>query len=166
MPHRPLVSRSPYCVLLALGLVLAAGCGGDDREARLQVATQAVTEARERVEEARQAVADKEAAVEQAEAELFEAREELREAKLSLGEAEAQVDLHATDALLFRAVQKRLLEDRRLENVGVAARVRQGVVTLSGRVPDASLRDRALDVARTTPGVSEVRSEIEVEKAP
>jgi osmotically-inducible protein OsmY len=73
------------------------------------------------------------------------------------------VDRSATDDVLFRTVQKRLLEDDDLSNVAIAARVSKGVVTLSGSVPNAKLRDRALEIARTTPGAGHVESRIEVQ---
>ena len=79
-----------------------------------------------------------------------------------LAQREAVVNRSATDAVIFRAVQKRLLEDDDLSEVAIAARVSKGVVTLSGSVPNAKLRDRALEIARTTPGVGGVESVIEV----
>jgi osmotically-inducible protein OsmY len=59
-------------------------------------------------------------------------------------------------------VQKRLLEDGDLSDVAIAARVSNGIVTLSGSVPNAKLRDRALEIARAAPGVGSVESRIEV----
>jgi len=64
-----------------------------------------------------------------------------------------------------REEQKRLLEDDDLSNVAIAARVSKGVVTLSGTVPNAKLRDRALEIARGAPGTGTVESRIEVDVA-
>lgn len=150
--------------LLALVLVGVVGCG-EDREAQLEAATEAVTQARKQVDEAQHAVDEREATVLKAEADLEAARERLRQARLALDDAEAQVHQSATDAVLFRSVQRRLLEDEALENVAVAAQVDKGRVRLSGSVPTPMLRDRAIQVAKETPGVLSVHSEIEVAAA-
>jgi len=74
----------------------------------------------------------------------------------------AKVDHSSTDEVLFRAIQKRLLEDGDLASVAIAAHVNNGLVTLSGNVPDAKIRDRAVLVARETPGVQRVETQIQV----
>ena len=150
-----------FRVGLATVLVALAGCGSDP-EADLEQASQAVEEARAKVEEARETVEARESEVKEAQQRLAEARSVLREAESEFAQREALVDRSATDAVLFRAVQKRLLEDDDLSEVAIAARVSKGVVTLSGSVPDAKLRDQAVEVARTTPGVGSVESRIEV----
>jgi osmotically-inducible protein OsmY len=143
-------------------ILVALACGGSDPEVDLEQASQAVEEARAEVETARETVQARESEVTQAQERLAEARAALREAEGELAQREAVVDRSATDAVLFRAVQKRLLEDEDLSEVAIAARVAKGVVTLSGSVPDAKLRDRAVEVARTTPGVASVESLISV----
>jgi osmotically-inducible protein OsmY len=70
------------------------------------------------------------------------------------------VDLKATDAALFRAVQRRLLEDERLRHVAVDADVRWGVVELRGSVPDEHTAAAAVEVARSVPGVMRVESRV------
>jgi len=143
-------------------LVAALACGGSDPEAELIEASQAVEQARSRVETARATVEERETEVEEAKRRLTEARSVLREAQENVAKYEATVDRNATDSVLFRSVQKRLLEDRQLKDVAIAARVDNGIVTLSGSVPNAKLRDRALEVARETPGVNRVESLIDV----
>ena len=80
----------------------------------------------------------------------------------SLREAESRVDLKATDAALFRAVQKRLLEDERLRHVAIDADVRRGVVELRGSVPDERTAAAAVEVARAVPGVMRVENRLNV----
>lgn len=150
-------------IRVALATALAAlACGGHDPEADLIEASQAVAEARSNAEAARATVEKREAEVEQAKQRLTEARATLREAEQNVARYEESVDRSATDAVLFRTVQKRLLEDGSLEDVAISARVDDGVVTLSGSVPNARLRDRAVEIARKTPGVDRVESRIEV----
>jgi osmotically-inducible protein OsmY len=150
-------------ILVGLATVLVAlACGGSDPEVDLEQASQAVEETRAEVEKARETVETREGEAEQAQERLAEARAALREAESELAKREAVVNRSATDAVLFRAVQKRLLEDEDLSKVAIAARVSKGAVTLSGSVPDAKLRDRAVEIARATPGVTRVESLIEV----
>jgi osmotically-inducible protein OsmY len=143
-------------------LVAALACSGSDPEAELIEASQAVEQARSRVETARANVEKRETEAEEAKQRLTEARTVLREAQENVTKYEASVDRNATDSVLFRAVQKRLLEDRQLKDVAIAARVDKGIVTLSGNVPNAKLRDRALEIAQQTPGVNRVESLIDV----
>ena len=72
------------------------------------------------------------------------------------------MSLSATDDVLFRTVQSRLLEDDELESVAISAIVKEGVVTLSGVVPGTELREHALEIVRSTPGVASVESQIEL----
>ena len=150
-----------FRVGLATALV-ALACGGGEPEVDLEQASQAAEEARVQVEQARETVQTRESEVKEAQERLAEARSALREAESEFAQREALVDRSATDAVLFRTVQKRLLEDGDLSEVAIAARVSKGVVTLSGSVPDAQLRDRAVEIARKTPGVGTVESRIEV----
>jgi osmotically-inducible protein OsmY len=150
-------------ILVGFATALAVlACGGSDPEVDLEQASQAVEEARVQVEKARETVETRESEVKEAEERLSEARSALREAESEFVQREAVVNRSATDAVLFRAVQKRLLEDGDLSDVAIAARVSKGVVTLSGSVPNAKLRDQAVEIARTTPGVGSVESRIEV----
>lgn len=149
----------------ALALALATGCGQDEEE-RLRDAIENLTEAREAVQAAQEEVDEKQAAVDEARAELEKAREGLREARERQAAAESKVDLSATDDALFRTIQTRLLEDDDLEGAAISAQVSQGVVTLSGTVSKAEKRERAVEIARSVPGVSGVNSQIRVKGPP
>jgi len=83
-------------------------------------------------------------------------------ARQQLAKSSNRLEQQATDVALFRAVQESLLGNDRLRSSNVVAHVRDGVVTLYGTVPDAQRRDRAVEVARSTPGVSSVESQIVV----
>lgn len=146
----------------ALGLGLVMACGEPTAEEKLRAATEALVSAETAATEARQAFDAREAELQRANAARDEAAAKLRDAERALGESKAAVGLHATDELLFRSVQKLLLEDSALGDVAIRAEVSQGIVTLSGEAPTAKLRDRALELAGGVPGVSEVTSRIEV----
>jgi osmotically-inducible protein OsmY len=153
---------------LALSTLLfaAAGCGGDSQEQELKEATAAVAAKREAVQEARGEVEARQQVVDEARKELEAAESELRIREQALGEAESHVGLKATDAALFRSVQRRLLDDEELEELAIAVQVAKGVVTLQGVVPDQDARARAEEVARATAGVVTVENRIEVVSPP
>lgn len=151
-------------VLIALVTLLIApvwACGEDPLE-RLEEASQALEEARDEVASAEQQVEQKREALRKSKAELEEELSDLEQARERLSELESEVGMSITDDLLFRSVQSRLLGDDKLEPVAITASVNNAVVTLSGRVPSDALRERALEVARETPGVKRVEDRIQV----
>ena len=157
--ERRLLTRISTTLLLVLGL---GGCGDTSDEERLTQANAVLREAREAVRSAREEVQTKEQGVEAATAELEKARAALHEVEQELANAESQVDLNATDALLFRAIQRKLLEDDRLEGLAIRADVKKGAVTLRGSVPDEETNEAALEIVRAFPGVVSVDSQLEV----
>ena len=70
------------------------------------------------------------------------------------------------DATLAARVRIALLNDPDLGRLRLQARAVAGVVTLSGTVPSAELASRAANVAGTVRGVREVRSALEIGRAP
>ena len=146
----------------ALGL---AACGQPSSEDLIQDATEQVRLAETELEEARKRVANKEEALVQAREELEDAREAARNAEKRLAEANQHVAEVADDAYLFRAVQSALLSDPALDDRAIAAHVRDGVVTLSGRVSNKDEKKRAGALAAGVPGVKSVKNEVVVELA-
>ena len=147
----------------AFGLL---GCNASDPERDLAVASEELAEARAGVEASQAVVDGKQRGVDAARSELDASRELLRQAEERLALAESKVDVRATDDVLFRSIQRRLLEDSALEDVAIRAAVAEGIVTLSGDVPDAGLKERAIGIAAATPGVVRVESRIEVDFPP
>jgi len=145
--------------------LLAWGCGGADPAVDLAEASAEVEQAQTAVDQARETVVAREADVAAAQQQLADARAQVRLAEVELTKREAAVDRSATDTVLFRTVQHRLLEADELENVAISAGVADSVVTLSGTVANAKQRDRAVAVATETPGVERVESRIRVQVA-
>jgi osmotically-inducible protein OsmY len=146
--------------IVAMTLLLA--CGGSDPAVDLEKASKAAEQTRSARENALEKVKQREAEVKEAQARLEEARKALRDIEAELAKRVAKVDKSATDEVLFRAVQKRLLEDGDLASVAIAAHVNNGLVTLTGNVPKAALSDRAVVVASETAGVQRVENRIAV----
>ena len=150
----------------ALVALLATGCGEPSQEELLQAATDALAEAEAEVEEASAELALREEELALVQAGRDQAAQRLRDGERILAESREQVGLHATDGLLFRKVQQALLEDEGLGDTAVSAHVDDGVVTLTGEVPDEATRERANAVARSVPGVAEVKMLLEVPASP
>lgn len=70
------------------------------------------------------------------------------------------------DSYLTSAVKTKLLGDTGLKAFDVHVVTRKRVVTLSGTLPNAALRDEAISVAKSVGGVVNVISEIEVKPQP
>jgi osmotically-inducible protein OsmY len=160
------MSRSPVLLAFSLFILLALGCGAPDPEEALRKASAALAEREAVLEGARAELELSEAAAASAEEARERAVQAVRDAEQRKRAAEDEVAEHASDDVLFRTVQRRLLEERALDGVAIAAEVSGRVVTLSGTVHDAELRDLAVSLAAETPGVADVRSQIRVRAQP
>lgn len=151
-------------LVAAAALLLATACGESRQEKfekamrAAEVAQTSLTSAREEYTKRDAAYAEAREAATEAEAEREAAQRKLDAATTTLESARTEVAKWADDASVSRVLQQRLLDDASLETAAVSARVEQGVALLEGSVADEAARERALDVARETPGVIEVRS--------
>ena len=66
------------------------------------------------------------------------------------------------DSYLTSAIKTKLLADTGLKAFDIKVITENRVVTLSGTLPTAALRDQAITVAKSVSGVKEVVSNIEV----
>jgi osmotically-inducible protein OsmY len=150
-------------------LAMAAIACGESRQEKFERALRVAESAQEAVASARDEVAQREAAYEKAtaaaraaEEDLADATRKLDAAQASLDGARAEVAKWADDASVFRVVQQRLLESDELADGAVSARVEQGVAVLEGQVAEDADRERAIEIARETPGVVAVQSRLTV----
>jgi len=153
-------ARARFGTLLLAGALLA-GCG-DSEEAKLAALTEELGTLRAGLTQTRAEVTEREARAKTAQDALAAARSEQRDAERRIAEIEKELGTHATDPVLFRMVQKQLLDDDDLEDVAISARVERGVVTLSGVVSEEKLRERAVKLAESVPGVVSVQDRIQV----
>jgi osmotically-inducible protein OsmY len=163
--HRMPSRAGIACAAVLAGMALLA-CG-ESREEKFEKAMRVAESARSSVDEVQKDVDEREAEYQKEQQEANEARERLDEARQKLAAvsenyegARAEVAKWADDATLFRTVQQRLLEDDELEDAAVSARVEHGVALLSGSVPDEDARERAVEIARETPGIVDVQSQL------
>jgi hyperosmotically inducible protein len=66
------------------------------------------------------------------------------------------------DSDVKKNVVERLVADQQLKTASIAVRADNGLVTLTGTVPDARTKARAAEVARKVPGVRAVRNELQL----
>jgi osmotically-inducible protein OsmY len=156
------MNRQHWTAAVIAFALTAQGCGESDPIAEIAQANAAVVQARGAVDAAQEVVTERQTEVANAQTRLAEAQSDVRTAEQELARLEAAVDRDAVDTVLFREVQKRLLEDDALSNVAIAASVKNGVVSLSGNVDNERLRDRAVQVAGQPEGVERVESRIEI----
>jgi hypothetical protein len=158
--------------LAAIGIALAVfGCG-ESRQEKFDKAMRAAAVARTSLDSARQELAATESAAEEARAEAADAEAELATASRKLDaatatyeSARAEVAKWADDASVTRVLQQQLLDEPALEAAAVSARVEHGVALLEGSAPDEATRERAEAIARETPGVVDVQSQLVVASA-
>jgi hyperosmotically inducible periplasmic protein len=71
-----------------------------------------------------------------------------------------RVGAYVDDAYLTSAVKTKLLGDISLKSFDIHVVTKNGVVTLSGSLPNSDLRDEAVRTARSVGGVKDVVSKI------
>ncbi len=156
------MNRHRWAIAGIISATLAIGCAEEDPVAAIAKANAAVAAQEDVVEVAEQLVITRQKEVIEAQENLAEAKGKVRTEESKLARLESEVDRGAMDTVLFRSVQKRLLDDAQLSQVAIVAGVEKGVVTLSGSVENSKLRDRAIEVAGGTKGVKSVQSRIAV----
>jgi osmotically-inducible protein OsmY len=89
--------------------------------------------------------------------------EKLEGATGSVGQMAGSVPVPAVGSDVTARVQARLRWDRYLADSRIDVRGRgKGVIVLKGQVSEASVKQRALDLARSTVGVERVSDEVKV----
>jgi hyperosmotically inducible periplasmic protein len=68
-----------------------------------------------------------------------------------------------SDGDINKEVKEKFAMDESLSAADIKVHTKDGVVTLSGKTIGQAEKDRAVDVARTIPGVTNVQSELEVD---
>jgi len=159
------MKRTPRIFQVALILivtVMVSACG-DDAQQRYDRATEALKDAREQRQEAQSAVKDKEKELDQLQEKLNKAEERLSKAREHLREAQAAVSESVNDEVLFRTLQKKMLDEDNFGDSAIAVGVSDRVVTLTGTVPDKATHKEALKTAKDQSGVEEVVDFLEIE---
>lgn len=153
---------SQFTVVLLAGAMLA-GCGSDAQK-RYDRATEALKEARDQRQEAQARVEEKQKELKQLRENLDTAEERLIKAREIQEEARAKVRATVNDEVLFRTIQRKMLEEDEFGDSAIAVGVADRVVTLTGTVPDEATHKEAIKTAKRQSGVEEVVDFLEVEE--
>lgn len=148
-------------VVAIVVLIAVAGCSEDPQQryeraaANLEAAKQARTEAQAAVDE-------KKAELRRLQEKLDAAEQRLAKARERMEQASEAVNASVNDEVLFRSIQRALLDEERFAGAAIAVGVQDRVVTLTGTVPDEATRKAAVRVAGEHAGVKEVVDFLEV----
>mgnify|MGYP001245050936 CR=1 FL=1 len=161
----PTIQSIARPLTFAAALIAAAtaitACSPDPQE-QYEDATTNLEEAREARNEAQEALEAKKEELAELRSNLNEAEAELQAARQKVDEASQKVDKTVTDEVLFRKIQRELLDEDQFEEAAISVGVTDRVVTLGGNVPDEETRKAALESARSQPGVKDVVDSMEV----
>lgn len=72
---------------------------------------------------------------------------------------------YADDAMITTMVKAALIEDKQVQSLKIKVATEQGVVKMSGTVPNAEVGNRALQLAATVQGVKEVKNDLKLKPA-
>lgn len=155
------MTRSILTAGLAGLLLLAAGCSEDpqQRYERASVNLEAAKQARA---EAQRAVTEQKAELVRLQEKLEAAERRLEQARERMAQASQKLERSVNDEVLFRSIQRALLDEGRFAGAAIAVGVENRVVTLTGSVPDEATRKAAIETARGYAGVEDVADFLEV----
>lgn len=142
-------------IIVLLCAVMLSACG-DDTQKRYDRATEALQQAQAQLDDAQQAVQKKQKELDALRAKQDKAQQRLEDARKQVQEAKDNVNKNVNDEVLFRTLQRKLLDESRFGGAAIAVGVSKRVVTLTGRVPDKATHDAALKIANNQSGVKEV----------
>lgn len=154
------VNRNLAISALMAGTLLA-GCSQAPQQ-RYQAAVDALEQAQQAHSEAAATVTEREQALSKQKQKLAQARKQLQAVQERLQKARNRVDKVVSDQVLFRAIQRALLDSERFPSAAIAVGVEDRVVTLTGTVPDETAREAALAVTRNHPGVRSVQDRLAI----
>ena len=155
------VRPAALLVAITLGLATLAGCSETPQE-KYDNAVEKLNETRESRNDAQEKVASKKEELSELQANLNEAEAKLQEARKKVEAASQAVNKTVNDEVLFRTIQREVLDKKEFDKAAISVGVKNRVVTLTGNVPDDETRKRALKLARSQAGVQDVIDELEV----
>ncbi|MES1929463.1 hypothetical protein SADO_09402 [Salinisphaera dokdonensis CL-ES53] len=155
------VRPAALLVAITLGLATLAGCSETPQE-KYDNAVEKLNETRESRNDAQEKVASKKEELSELQANLNEAEAKLQEARKKVEAASQAVNKTVNDEVLFRTIQREVLDKKEFDKAAISVGVKNRVVTLTGNVPDDETRKRAIKLARSQAGVQDVIDELEV----
>lgn len=158
------IPHARHVVLLASLMIGAAGLSAcsESPQQKYDSATSHLNDAKDALSEAKHKVDEQQKDVDKAQKKLNELQEKVESKRKNVAEATQAVDKTVNDEVLFRTLQKNLLDKDKFSDSAISVAVNHLVVTLSGVVPDQKTHDRAIKVAKNQPGVADVRDQLQI----
>ncbi|WP_423822641.1 BON domain-containing protein [Salinisphaera sp. SPP-AMP-43] len=153
--------RSIAIVCVLLSALAVAGCSESPQE-KYNDATSKLQDAKKARQKAKDTVADAKKEVKDAKQELDKAQDKLQEARQKVIAATQAVNKTVNDEVLFRTLQRSVLNKDEFAKSAISVGVNNRVVTLTGTVPDQKTHKKALQVVRDQAGVANVNDQLEV----
>ena len=156
---------SARCAAVSLALVMAgaalSGCSQDPQE-KYDSAVEQLKEARQSVDDAQEKINSKKEELKELQNNLDESQSNLAAARGKVDEASQAVNKTVNDEVLFRTIQRELLDKKQFDKAAISVGVTDRVVTLTGNVPDEKTHKKAVEAARSQAGVKNVVDQLQV----
>jgi len=158
------IAQPRTLLLLSALLVGTAGITACSESPQQQYdkATSKLNDAKEALTEAKGKVDDQQETVTKAQQKLDELQNNISKQRNDVAEATQAVDKTVNDEVLFRTLQKELLNKDNFSDSAISVAVNNLVVTLNGAVPDQKTHDRAISLVKDQPGVADVLDQLRV----
>lgn len=147
--------------ILLVGAVSLTGCSKSPQQ-KYDSATSHLKDTKKALSEAKQKVSSQQKEVDEAQKKLVDLQQKVDAKRQKVVTATQAVDKTVSDQVLFRTLQKNLLDKDAFSNSAISVGVHNLVVTLSGVVPDQETHDRAIKLTRNQAGVADVRDQLQI----
>ncbi len=144
-----------------LAALVAAGCSESPQE-KYNDATSHLNDAKKARKQAQDDVADARKQVQKAKKQLSNAQDKLQQKRQKVIAATQAVNKTVNDEVLFRTLQKKLLDNDNFSKAAISVGVNKRVVTLTGTVPDQETHKQAVQAVRSQPGVASVNDQLQI----
>lgn len=156
--------HSRTLLLLSILLIGAAGLTAcsESPQQKYDSATGHLQDAKKALSDAKQKVDSQQKEVDEARKKLGELQQKVNAKRQKVVTATQKVNKTVSDEVLFRTLQKNLLDKDQFSDSAISVGVHNLVVTLSGVVPDQDTHDQAIKVTRNQAGVADVRDQLQI----
>lgn len=159
-----MIHRQPrflVIICLVLTALLAVGCSESPQE-KYNDAMSKVSDAKKDRKQAQQKVDEARKKVQKDQKKLHDAQDKLHKTQQKVADAKHAVDKVVNDDVLFRTLQKKLLDDDQFSDAAISVGVHHRTVTLTGTVPDQDTHKKAVKIAHGQAGVAQVKDQLQV----
>lgn len=146
---------------LLIGAAALTGCSESPQQ-KYDSATNHLKDAKKALSEAKDKVDSKQKEIDKEKKKLSDLQQTVEARRDKVASATQAVNKTVNDEVLFRTLQKNLLDKDKFSDAAISVGVDNLVVTLSGVVPDQDTHDQAIQVTRNQAGVADVRDKLQI----